>query len=343
MMDHAESSLVWNAPRRAAWLVEVRNWIDERLRAHGMSRTSDVETLRERPWSAVYRCATSAGLVYFKAASPGSWHEPALVVESSLSFPDLVPPPLAVDPSRGWLLTRDYGQSLRHAFDQERRGATLHRVLADYARMQIASADIIDRLIALGVPDRRVEPLPELLLNLVRDDRAICLGREKGLTAAERDAVLATIPQFRECCTMLASTPCAAALDHDDLHDDNIFVGSTDDRASRICDWGDANITHPFCSLLVTCNIAVDDFTTPVGREQTRALRDAYLAPWREILTGETSADVLLDRAMWVGHVVRALNWHDMLTKADAAAREQYQPNVATWLRLWLERRGNLT
>jgi hypothetical protein len=342
MNDEAASPLVWNSPRRAAWLGDVRKWIDEQLRPTGASRTTELETVRERPWSAVYRCATSAGLVYFKAASPGSAHEPALVVELSRRFPDLVPPPLAADPSRGWLLTRDYGQSLRHAFDEERRRATLHRVLANYARMQIVSADMIDRLIELGVPDRRVGRLPELLLRLVTDDAAICLGREKGLTVAERDAVLATMPQFRDCCTMLASAPCAAALDHDDLHNDNIFVGSSDIPACRLCDWGDANITHPFCSLLVTCNVAVDDFTAREGREQTRGLRDAYLSPWRELLAKGTSADVLLDRAMWVGHVVRALNWHDMLTKADAAAREQYQPNVATWLRLWLERRAAL-
>src|SRR4051794_2262183 len=227
MTDDAGASLVWHSPRRAAWLVEVQNWIDQRLRAHGTSRTTELETLRERPWSAVYRCATSTGLVYFKAAAPGSWHEPALVMELSRRFPGLVPPPLAADPSRGWLLTRDYGQSLRHAFDEKRRRATLHRVLADYARMQIESADLVDRLIALGVPDRRVERLPELLSNLVADDQAICLGQPKGLTPAERDAVLATMPGFRECCALLASTPCAAALDHDDLHDDNIFVGST--------------------------------------------------------------------------------------------------------------------
>jgi hypothetical protein len=57
---------------------------------------------------------------------------------AGIRLPDLVPPPLAADSSRGWLLTRDYGQSLRHAFGEDRRRAILHRVLADYARMQIA-------------------------------------------------------------------------------------------------------------------------------------------------------------------------------------------------------------
>src|SRR4051812_37375794 len=102
MPDAAESSLQWNSPGRAAWLVEVQRWIDEQLRSNGTTRTTEVETIRERPWSAVYRCATYAGSVYFKAAAPGSWHEPALVVELSGRFPDLVPPPLAADPSRGW-------------------------------------------------------------------------------------------------------------------------------------------------------------------------------------------------------------------------------------------------
>ena len=80
-------------------------------------------------------------------------------------------------------------------------------------------------------------------------------------------------------------------IQHDDLHDAQIFV--RDDRY-LLLDWGDACVSHPFFTLAVTLDgvIAwgVDDVE---ASEPTEPYRDAYLEPFR----GLTTSDLVAPRA----------------------------------------------
>jgi hypothetical protein len=81
----------------------------------------------------------------------------------------------------------------------------------------------------------------------------------------------------------------------------------------------------------------VEDLADPAGRRRVARLRDAYLEPW----TARAPAAALraaFSRALWIGHVGRALDWHHVLQGTGPAARE-WLPRIAEWLRLWLERR----
>jgi hypothetical protein len=102
-------------------------------------------------------------------------------------------------------------------------------------------------------------------------------------------------------------------------------------------DWGDASFGHPFTSLLVTCHTLVEDFADPAGRRRAARLRDAYLEPWSS-LAPAAALRAAVTRALWIGHVGRALDWHHVLQGTGAAARAEWLPRVAAWLRLWLER-----
>jgi len=108
-------------------------------------------------------------------------------------------------------------------------------LLPRYAEIQLASSFETAHLLTLGVPDRRLERLPDLLRELARDDQALCLGRPGGLLPGERDSLFGLLPDLESCCCELASLPFPAALEHGDLHDGNILVR---DRAYWLCDWG---------------------------------------------------------------------------------------------------------
>jgi hypothetical protein len=233
------------------------------------------------------------------------------------------------------MLLRDYGGTLRETLHDADGLEVWQRLLPRYAEIQIASRLETTRWLALGVPDRRLEVLPELLSALLADDAALCLGHANGLLAAERARRRALLPEFAACCRELAATPYPAALDHGDLHAGNVLVG---EGTHWFFDWGDANITHPFCSLLIVCHVLVRDFASSEGQRRIARLRDAYLESW------STYAPARLLRpffaaALWVAHVGRALDWHHMLTGTGEAARAEWQPQVARWLRTWLERR----
>jgi Ser/Thr protein kinase RdoA (MazF antagonist) len=104
---------------------------------------------------------------------------------------------------------------------------------ADIAR---AMEPDVDELLAAGVPDLRLATLP---------DRYAALVEDPDIEQRFRDAV----PRVREMAEELAAYGVTETLQHDDLHDGQVFV-----REGRqlILDWGDCVISHPFFTMSVT-------------------------------------------------------------------------------------------
>jgi aminoglycoside phosphotransferase (APT) family kinase protein len=81
-------------------------------------------------------------------------------------------------------------------------------------------------------------------------DRYAALVAADDIEQRFRDAV----PRVRELAEELASYDVTETLQHDDLHDGQVFV--RDDR-QLILDWGDCVISHPFFTMSVTLEGAV--------------------------------------------------------------------------------------
>jgi hypothetical protein len=95
-------------------------------------------------------------------------------------------------------------------------------------------------------------------------------------------------------------------LQHDDLHDGQVFVK---DGRALVMDWGDSCISHPFFTLSVTLEGLIawglDDVENSVD---VTPFRDAYLAPFRERYDGDLDAACAL--AMRLGWACRVVNGH---------------------------------
>ena len=65
----------------------------------------------------------------------------------------------------------------------------------------------------------------------------------------------------------MAASAVPMRLQHDDLHDGNVFADG------RVFDWGDASVGHPFGVLLVTSRVAADRFGVPDGDPLVLRLR----------------------------------------------------------------------
>jgi hypothetical protein len=305
---------------------QAQGWIAAALADYRLVQTGLLERVKQRPWATVLRARTSSGDVYFKANAPGGRHEPALSEELAREWPDRVPSPLATDPERGWMLTLDHGRRLCDVVPKDRLLATWEELLPRYAEIQLASAGAPERWLTLGVPDRRLEALPAATEALLRESA--------DLTDSERSRMLLLLPDLKASCRELAALPAATALEHGDLHGANVLVG----RGGRwFFDWADASVSHPFFTLLVTCNMVIDDLDSEAGRRATARLRDAYLEPWAA-LAPASALRPLFSRALWVAHVGRALDWQHMLAGADDSGRAEWSPHIATWLRRWLAR-----
>ena len=272
----------------------------------GAGSVGTIDQQHVRPWSTVMRVSTGEGDVYFKANTAALRHEAALVTLLGARRPDCVPPPLAVDVERGWLLMTDAGARLREIVERKRDLACWLEILPLYAGLQIDLAGQVDELVAVGVPDLRLSTLPtkyeQLLDSLVE------------LPSRDRRRLEGKVSRVREMCEELAGYGLPETIQHDDFHDGQVFVR---DGRYLLLDWGDACVSHPFFTLSVTLEgylaWGLDDIQDSV---EVRPFRDAYLAPFVRIAEG-ADLGAASKTAMRLGWVCRAVNAH--LSGSEAA------------------------
>lgn len=207
------------------------------------------------------------------------------------------------------MLTADAGERLREVSARERSLDRWLDVLPGYARLQLGLAGDVAQLLAAGAPDRRLVTLP------------IAYGQLLDRIDADRryhDAV----PMVADLCDELASYGVPELLQHDDLHDGQVFVR---EGGYAVLDWGDACISHPFFSLSVILEgVLAWGLDDVAGSMDTQRFRDAYLAPFADHSDADHSdADLVAAAAVAVrlGWVCRAVNGHVTSTPAQTHTR----------------------
>ncbi|MCG5463936.1 aminoglycoside phosphotransferase family protein [Micromonospora sp. MED01] len=308
------------------WQVRARSWVDAQLSRAGRRVTGLVEP-RLRPWSLVWRVPTDDGPVWFKANNPGTVHEAVLIAALAELTPDRVLTPIAVDPTQGWSLLPDGGESLRDVLARDPDLTHWERALPGYAALQLASAPRADELVALGVPDQRPEVLADLFVELLDDREALLIGTEGGLSPEVHERLRAELPSYAQRCRRLADIGIPATVQHDDLHDGNVFAG---DAGYRYFDWGDASVAHPFGTLLVTLRAVGHAGKLAADDAQLVRLRDAYLEAWTDRYDRRTLVEAA-DLAIGLGPVSRSLSWRRALDTPEES-RAEYADAVPGWL-----------
>jgi hypothetical protein len=281
----------WEDP---AWVATAQGWIADRLGELGLTRTGEIEQPHVRDWATAMRVPTDAGDVWFKANTEVLAFEAGLVVLLAERRPDVVPPLLAADPASGWMLMADAGTMLRKVEPEERWLEAWRDVLPRYAALQVAMTEDVETLLALGVPDLRLATLPERYEQLLDE-----VGAERRF----RDA----LPYVVDLRDRLAAYGIGETVQHDDLHDGQIFVH---DGRSRVLDWGDACVSHPFFTLSVAMEGVLQWGLYDVeGAVDVAPYRDGYLEPFAAAYAGVdlTSA---VEPALRLGWVCRAVNGH---------------------------------
>lgn len=294
-------SHVWAVLCRQAMLD--RAAAEEWIRRHVVP-TAPIELVHARPWSTVLRIRLAHGHAYFKACEVARTFESRLTYELSQRWPDRVARVLAVDVRRNWLLMADAGTQLRML---DNSPEVWLRALPQYAELQCGEARFADHHVVHGVPDQRIITWPAHYAQLL----------ESGLplTAAEVLRLEAFAPDFERLCDALGAYAIPPTVQHDDLHYNNLFV---DGNALRILDWGDASVSHPFVSLVVTFRF-LEEFNG-LARDDPwfNRLRDAYLEPWPRELRDAFGL------ALRLGGFVHCFGWLGQRNTLTGLDRERF-------------------
>ncbi|MFR0353202.1 phosphotransferase [Streptomyces sediminimaris] len=301
---------------REEWRAAALGWVGDVLDARGL-REVGPRRVRLRPWSVLVRLSVDgAGTVWFKANPPASRFEAGLTQALAGWVPEHVLTPLAVDADRGWSLLPDGGPRLADVLDDGPDGLrTWEALLRQYAVLQRSLLPYAEKIEALGVPGARTATLPNVFDRLVADNGA--------LTEADRAALSGLRPRLVEWCEELAGLGIGDCLDHADVHEGQVFVP----RPGRFTffDWGDATVSHPFCSFVVPAGHAAERY----GPGVLPRLRDAYLEPWTGGGRGTRDLRRALRLAWRLGPIGRAGAWGRLFPGAAGSTDLAGDPQAA--------------
>jgi phosphotransferase family enzyme len=283
------------------------------IRAH-VEPVGAIETAHERPWATVLRVPLADSVAWFKACAPVQAFEPRLTAGLFARWPDRVAEVLGHDEEQAWLLLADAGTPIR-VFGNPPEAWLV--ALPLYAELQRGEAAYTHEHLAHHVPDLQLATLPAHYEDLLRHDLP--------LESDEIRRLREFAPRFAELCGELAAHDLPETVQHDDLHHANVYAKG---ERLRLLDWGDASISHPFASLVVTFRFLEEINKLTSADPWFTRLRDAYLEPWGRGLAGAFAL------AIRVGTFAHAFAW----TRQRDHLPEEARPEFDRWFPIVLRR-----
>ena len=248
----------WSKP---GWFARASAWMLDQMAADGRPATRAPQVHHLWDLSVVLRAPSTTGNVFLKCSPDLFRHEAAATQALATHMPQALPDVVAVDGAQGWLLMRDLGAPELGEQDQ----SLWHEGLVAHAGIQQVWQERTGELVDLGLP---VRSLPDLAAQVdeIGDDDVL----QARMSPDMRQRWGSAAPTLAAACLRLDGIGPDPSLVHGDLHPWNITFGS---GTTRIFDWTDAAVSHPFVDLATyvfrTVDVAV-----------RRRLVDAYLGAW---------------------------------------------------------------
>ncbi len=299
-------------------------WIRNQLSAIGES-VSVIEEVQRAGKCYVLAVTTPGGRYFFKECEPILKHEPALTKALAGWFPVDMPRVIGIDEARRWLLTADAGPDVRALMKADGDVNRWEAILSRFAALQQATVPYAEQLIALGVPDRRLDKLPAIYDELAADADALLIGQQDGLSEADLERLRHFRPEVERLCEALGGYNLPPTLHHDDFHVGNVGVL---DGHYRFFDWGESCIAHPFYSLVIPIRYAKYIFK----QEQPFLdhLRDLYLSAWTAYEPMERLYEALQLSSQLMA-LCRTMTWRQLAKDADEAYHAEIADTVPYW------------
>lgn len=297
---------VWRTPE---FLAELEAWV-----AGSIGEVRSLTRVKDRPWAGVWRVDAEAGVHFVKQNCPGQQQEARLVRVLARIDPERIVLPVAVDVERDLLLTADQGTVLReHPARAELQG----RVLREAMMLARATVSHVDEL-GLTVLD------PAGIARFAENARAT--WRIPARLRPEVDRAVAAAQRAGE---ELASLGLPLALQHNDLHDANVFAAG--DRL-RFFDFGDAMVSSPLAALRIPVESAAAALGCSIDDPWIRGSIDEGLEVWSDLVP-LPRLRAALPAAWCLAALARAESWHRVLASMPARfINAPFREADAEWL-----------
>ena len=226
---------------------KIIQWGCNTLISNGYTLTSNFpENVQETPWSYVVRFATSDGTIYLKHTPKLLALEPLITRILHDQFHVSVPDVIAHHAELHCFLMKDAGRPLRDILKKQFDVALLCKAIDQFTSIQLVVADQVNIFLDIGVPDWRLDKLPDLFKQLLLQKDILIAD---GLSEVEISELETLLPKISDLCQKLSDHAIQQTIVQCDFHDNNILI---DDNLQKITliDLGEIVISHPFFSLI---------------------------------------------------------------------------------------------
>lgn len=222
-------------------LTEALTWAMKVLKQTEMNALIVAQT----PWSSVLKINTGSEFVYLK-------HMPELIaLEANIikilhdKFNAAVPTVIAINSELNCFLMKDAGTSLRSMLKKKFDTALPCKAIDQFTSLQITVSDHVEVFLNVGVPDWRLNKLPNLYKEAI-SKRDLLIA--DGLSEMQANELEALIPKVTSLCQKLSDYSIKQSIVQPDFNDNNTLIDDTQNII--IIDLGEIAISHPFFSLI---------------------------------------------------------------------------------------------
>lgn len=225
---------------------EVIKWAIHYLLSNGYEFSElEPDTIQDTPWSYVARFITSSDHIYLKYTPKLLGLEVDVIHVLSHEFQAPVPEVIVHQPSLHCFLMKDAGVTLRSILKRDFDTDLVCKAVNQFAATQLKVADKLNGLMDIGVPDWRLDKLPDLYQQLLLNKECLL---EDGLSANEIQQLQTLFTKVNDLCEKLSSYAIKQSIVQPDFNDNNTLVDESSHKMTMI-DLGELSISHPFFSL----------------------------------------------------------------------------------------------
>jgi hypothetical protein len=308
----------------ASWPTEefrarLRRWCEGVL-----GPVTSMEQEKLRGWATVWRVTAAGGVWFAKQNCPGQQVEIPLLELLARLVPDRVVPVTAA--GDGFLLTPDQGRTFYETAGDDLENWV--RLAREAAELQRALVEHHHELVDAGMTELRPEVAADYLAARVEQYAALADDDSRRLAPDVADGIRARFPDVRRWAEQVAGLGLPITLNHNDLHENNVFdVG---DRL-RFFDFGDALLTEPLGVLLIPLNILGEKIGADSDDPRLWRVADAALEVWTDLVP-RRELNAALPAALQLGRLGRVESWVRTQPSLSDEELAEWGPVAATWL-----------
>jgi hypothetical protein len=298
---------------------ELRAWCEELI-----GPVTAMEQHKLRGWATVWRVSTVDGSWFAKQNCPGQLFEQPLLALLARLVPDRVVP--VAGEGDGFLLTPDQGPVFRETAGDHLENWV--RLARDAALLQRELLPHQRGLLAAGTTELKPEETPDYVAARVEQYAGLGADDPRRLDPDVAARLRAHLPVVRRWAEEVAALRLPVTLNHNDLHENNVF--DVDGRL-RFFDFGDAVWAHPFTTLSVPVGVLCREWDTQPDDPRIARVVDCYLDAWTDVAAlAELREAARLARML--GSVHRFESWRRLLDGSPLDEHREEAENLHYWL-----------